>query len=145
MVQIRVANSSELPWINRCYHEIGFQPSDCSRELIAIAEIDGEPAGLGRLVTVTPDQLELGGIYTFESFRNRGVAKAIVSYLLTHVKANQAVYCIPFCHLVPFYTGYGFVPCTTTDDIPEQILEKVTWCSQTYSQTTSLLQLELVD
>ena len=40
-IVVRQAVPSELTWVNDRYAEIGFVPSDSSREIIAIAEVNG--------------------------------------------------------------------------------------------------------
>src|SRR5438128_1026460 len=87
-LQIRAAEKQEMAWINGCYDEVEFIHSHFDSEIIAVAEFDGEKAGLGRLVKVDEQNLELGGMYVFESFRNKGIAKEIVTFLLTYAKPS---------------------------------------------------------
>ena len=81
--------------------------SDFDHEIIAIAEFNGQRAGLGHLVKVDEEHFELGGMYVFEAFRGKGAAKELVKFLLTNVKPAQRVYCISFEHLLPFYKQCG--------------------------------------
>ncbi len=140
-VSIRTANRSEMDWINERYDEVEFVHSHFDKETIAIAEIDGKKAGIGRLVIIDANHLELGGMYVFEEFRNRGIAGKIVAFLLKHALSFQTVYCIPFEHLVPFYKRYGFTPCSDLNAVPVELREKVLWCKTKYPQQTALLQL----
>ena len=75
---LRTATSSDLSWINAKYDEIGFRRSDLSTDYVVIAEVEGEPAGLGRLVRVGESEAELGGIHVFKPFQGRGLAKEIL-------------------------------------------------------------------
>lgn len=142
-LKIRAAERHEIAWINGCYDQVEFMHSHFDSEIIAIAEFNGEKAGLGRLVEVDEKNLELGGMYVFEAFRGKGIAKEIVSFLLTYVKPSQTVYCIPFEHLLDFYKQCGFVNCSKFESVPKTILDKYYWCQEKYTHPTALLILEL--
>lgn len=141
-ITVRTARRSEIEWINSCYDQIEFMHSDFDSEIIAIAEFDGQKAGLGRLVKMDEEQFELGGMYTFEAFRGKGAAKEIVKFLLSHVKPLQRVYCIPFEHLLPFYKQRGFKNCSDQELVHQKILDKYQWCREKYAHPTALLVLE---
>ena len=79
MITTRQAEKEELPWINSQYKEVGFVISSFDNEFIAIVEVNGKKAGLGRLVVVDHENLELGGIYVLNEFRRMGVADHIVT------------------------------------------------------------------
>ena len=53
MNEIRQAVKSELAWINERYDEVEFVHSCFDREVIAIAEIGSQKAGLGRIVMLS--------------------------------------------------------------------------------------------
>lgn len=142
MIQIRPAKQPEITWINSSYDEVGFAHSSFEKEIIAIAEINGQRAGLGRLVTIDVNHFELGGIYVFEAFRGQGIARKIVEFLLKASPPSKSIYCIPFEHLVPFYREFGFIPCVTLEQIPQEILAKCRWCKDRYSNPTGLLVLK---
>lgn len=141
-LNIRAAEKQEISWINDCYDQVQFMHSHFDSEIIAIAEFNGEKAGLGRLVEVDEKNFELGGMYVFESFRGKGIAKEIVNFLLTYVKPSQNVYCIPFEHLFQFYKQCGFGNCLNLESIPQIILDKYRWCQEKYTHPTALLVLE---
>jgi GNAT superfamily N-acetyltransferase len=142
MCRVRTAEKSEIEWINKCYDEVEFVHSNFNKEIIAIAEFNNQKAGIGRLVRVNSDSLELGGMYVFEVFRGKGIARKIVEFLLQNVQPAQIVYCIPFEHLVPFYKQFGFAPCSHPEKAPQELLEKYLWCREKYSQPTALLVLK---
>ena len=89
---VRDAKITEIEWINQRYDEVEFVHSVFENEVIAIAEIEGQKAGLGRLVN--KGYLELGGIYVFDSFRGKGIAGEIVEFLLGYVDSQRTIYCI---------------------------------------------------
>lgn len=142
ILTVRTVKQSEMDWVNKCYDEVEFVHSNFDKESIAIAELDDQRAGIGRLVTIDSNHFELGGMYVFESYRNRGVASAIVDFLLKHNSMACTVYCIPFEHLVSFYKGFGFVSCLDLRHVPKELLDKYYWCKQKYSHPTSLLILK---
>lgn len=142
MIQIRAAKKSELEWVNQRYDEVEFVHSNWDKELIAIAEFNDQKAGLGRLVKLDSNNLELGGMYVFESFRGHGIAREIVEFLLQRVLPAQTVYCIPFEHLVSFYKQFGFIECTQLQQVPKELLKKHQWCQEKYTHPTALLILK---
>jgi GNAT superfamily N-acetyltransferase len=108
MVEIRPLRDDELDWAAERYREIRFSPSPPGTRGF-VAEIDGVRAGLGRLVEHAPGVVELGGIWTAESARGRGVARAMVTALLEASPASAGrLWCIPFAHLAAFYESFGF-------------------------------------
>ncbi len=139
MIQVRLAKKSEIGWINQRYDEVQFVHSNFDKETLAVAEWNEQKAGLGRLVTIDDNILELGGMYVFEEFRNKGVAREIVNFLLQCALPSQTIFCIPFEHLTPFYKQFGFDPCANTEMVPRELFEKFRWCKETYNQATTLL------
>lgn len=137
MITVRPRSESELAWANERYAEIRFVPSS-TQDLVAIAEIGGARAALGRLVPVEDSTGELGGIYVLPEFRGRGVAAAIVAWLIGH-SPYQQLFCIPFSHLESFYRGFGFEPVPPGAAVPATVAGKVAWCAQHYPDRVSLL------
>ncbi|HEX6159018.1 MAG TPA: GNAT family N-acetyltransferase [Thermoanaerobaculia bacterium] len=136
-MKFHVATPDEEGWINERYDEVGFQHSDLTRDLQVIAEEDGQRVGMGRLVTLAENAVELGGMLVFDPFRGRGVAKKIIAELLRHA-GDREVYCIPFLDLEPIYAGAGF---TRVETGPEKALKKVEWCERTYPRGVVLMRL----
>ncbi len=136
---VRAVKSNELDWANQQYHSIDFVPTDsCDRQFIA--EIESQRVGLGRLVHITDQIWELGGIYVLPEWRGRSVAREIVKYLLQQA-GNVHLYCLPFTNLGRFYQEMGFVNCFNSSRIPEKIKQKYQWCQKTYSQGVLLLEI----
>jgi len=134
-VILRSARLEELRWINERYAEVGFVPSTLEHEIVIVAEIDGERAGIGRLVDIDEHACELGGMLVFERFRGRGVSRAIIDALLARANGRD-VFCIPFAELEALYAGAGFA---RTDDAPPKVLEKFAWCQRTYDKPVLLM------
>ena len=141
-ILIRKAAQEELAWVNEQYDKVQFRHSVFAQEFIAIAEVDGIRAGVGRLVSINDHALELGGMYVAVNYRGLGLARSLVAYLLRHAQ-QKTVYCLPFAHLEGFYTSCGFRPVTDTSSVPAKVLQKREWCLKTYPQPTLLLHLQV--
>jgi N-acetylglutamate synthase-like GNAT family acetyltransferase len=136
---VRQATQADLPWINSQYDEIEFVQSDLANEFVAIAEFQGERAGLGRVVQINNYTAELGGMFVLPEFRNRGVAHRVIRYLLSYAHRFDTVYCLPFEHLSNFYQGHGFSAVSELSNVPKEVLKKHRWCNQKYKHRTLLL------
>ncbi|HUP63255.1 MAG TPA: GNAT family N-acetyltransferase [Thermoanaerobaculia bacterium] len=135
-MKLRRADPGEAAWINERYASVEFLPSDLSREIVVVAEIDGDRAGIARLVPVDERSCELGGMLVFEDFRGRGVARALIDELLRHAEGRE-VYCIPFADLESLYAAAGF---ERADDAPQPVREKLEWCQRTYDRAAILMK-----
>lgn len=140
--KIRQARINEVDWINKKYEEIGFLHSNISSEVVAIGEIGDQKVGLGRMVTLDSNNLELAGIYVFEPFRKMGIAGKIIEFLMKYRQKNQNVYCIPFSKLTKFYESFGFVICKPNKEIPKAILDKCKWCEKSHKAMVEVLILK---
>ncbi len=137
---IRPATVTELPWVNEQYQAINFLPSDLSTDYIAIAEWEGTSCGIGRLVRMEGGHEELGGMYVLGGFRQKGIARSIVSHLLAQRNQQARLWCIPFRHLSGFYESFGFEPVGADHPgIPPAVAKKMNWCDTHQEQQTSLL------
>jgi predicted GNAT family N-acyltransferase len=139
-VTLRVAFADELDWVNSKYQQIDFALCNEETTLIVVAEIDGSPAGLGRLHKMTAQCGELGGIYVFPAFRGQGIAHEIVKFLIEQ-NSFEVLYCLPFAHLKRFYMKFGFDEPTLNEEAskPPKISAKLDWCKKTYEDKSILL------
>ena len=136
MIAIRAARDDEADWVNERYAAVQFIPSDVARDLVLIAELDGQPAGLGRLVPVDEESCELGGMLVFDAFRGRGVARALIDELVRRAR-GKTIYCIPFAELESLYGAAGF---ERSEQAPEPVQEKFDWCQRTYDKPVLLMR-----
>jgi N-acetylglutamate synthase-like GNAT family acetyltransferase len=137
--KIRIANPSEIEWVNSKYDEIGFQPAS-NKDLIAIAELEnGEKIGLGRLVRLNENSLELAGIYVYESYRNKGAARKIIGFLMRHLNPSDKVYCLTYSKIKELYKQFGFIDCGVDENIPKPILDKCEWCEMIYKDVVDVI------
>jgi N-acetylglutamate synthase-like GNAT family acetyltransferase len=128
-VTVRRAEKNEIDWINAKYSEVDFVKSDYENEYIVIASVENENAGLGRLVKVDSNNIELGGIYAFPNYRGLGVAENIVRNLCEKNPFGEStIWCLPFENLLNYYSKFGFEKC---DNIkaPEKVVRKLNWCN----------------
>ncbi|MCC6278936.1 MAG: GNAT family N-acetyltransferase [Oligoflexia bacterium] len=144
LLQIRIANDAEIPWINERYNEIKFIPSESNKDLTLVAEFRGHKAGVGRLTKISETEGELGGIYVFPEFRGHGIARKLVDSLISR-SPYHTLYCLPFSHLRDFYEEMGFRDPHPTEksQIPEKVLNKQNWCTTEYKDQTPVLMRKL--
>lgn len=140
-ITVREAINSDIDWINSKYEEVGFPISRFYNEYILIAEVESKKAGLGRLVNIDSNNIELGGIYVFPSFRGVGVANKLVCSLCDkNPYKARTIWCLPFENLYGFYASFGFQKGELTNAPPE-IVEKYNWCNnhEGFAQNVLLL------
>jgi N-acetylglutamate synthase-like GNAT family acetyltransferase len=141
-ITIRRAEESELDWINEKYDEIDFVHSKLDQGLIAIAEVDGKRAGIGRLIDIDEDNGELSGMYVFDEFRGLGVSRQIVSFLLENRGQIENIFCLPFVHLEKLYKSFGFERSESIENAPKKVRDKFEWCNEHYEHEVLLLLKE---
>ncbi|MFM2344052.1 MAG: hypothetical protein RLZZ210_662 [Pseudomonadota bacterium] len=141
--QIDTKNQQELAWVNQQYSYINFMHSQ-ENEYIIVAEINGEKAGLGRIVPCGTDDLtnktagELGGIHVLSKFQGMGIAHKIVEHLSSN-KDYDILYCIPFRNLEYFYKQYGFSNACVEKCIHKKAINKYKYCMNSYNSTSLFL------
>lgn len=143
-MNIHLATSIDLEWINTQYDSIGFLPSDLKIDRVAIISYDNEYAGIGRLVQIDEDTIEMGGIFILPQFRGLQLAGELVLFLVETAKKLQVqnVYCLPFEELENFYKKYGYTEVDTTKEVVHPIiLKKYNWCLDNYDKHVLLFKL----
>lgn len=122
-MNIQLATSNDLEWINNQYDSIGFVRSDLNRDMVAIITYDNMYAGVGRLVQIDKDTIEMGGIFILPKFRGLQLAGELVSFLVETAKKLQVqhVYCLPFEELENFYKKYGYTEVDTMKEVVHQL------------------------
>jgi GNAT superfamily N-acetyltransferase len=136
-ITVRAARPDELEWVNQRYAEVDFVASGPG-DSIAIAEVDGERAGIGRVVPVAARTAELGGMYVFDRFQGLGLSRRIIAWLLEQPQFDQ-LYCLPFEELQGLYGSMGFAPSASA---PEEVAAKHRWCNAHYSKRVLLMRCE---
>lgn len=137
-LSIRLAVPADLAWANARYAEVDFVPSGPD-ELIAIAAIDGAPAGLGRLVPLGPGVAELGGMLVFDAFKGHGLARRIIARL-REIPEFGTLYCLPFAKLEGLYASMGFARIGDGPEVPPHVARKYRWCNEHYPEPVLLMR-----
>lgn len=141
---IKLANENDLEWLNAQYQKINFVPSSLENEIIAIVTYNDEFAGVGRIVYLNDDDVEIGGIYILDEFRGLSLANELVGYLVDIAKQKnlKAVYCLPFEELRNFYAKFDLHEFEYIDNqVNTKVLEKFKWCLDNYEKQVLLLKL----
>jgi N-acetylglutamate synthase-like GNAT family acetyltransferase len=137
LFSLRRSRPDELDWINARYAEVEFVASEAG-DVIAIAEFDHKPAGLGRVVQVGEGVGELGGMLVFDQFRGSGLSKQIIAFLQQQASL-KTLYCLPFAELEGLYCSMGFAHATPADSVPDKVAAKHRWCNEFYPKPVLLL------
>lgn len=140
---IQLATANDLEWVNAQYQKIDFVPSSLDNEIIAIVTHNDKLAGVGRIVYLNKQEVEIGGIYILDEFRGLSLANELVSYLvdLAQQKYLKAIYCLPFENLKNFYQKFGFYEFEHHANlVNEKILKKHQWCLENYDKKVLLLK-----
>ena len=138
MPTVRPAGPADRDFIARTYASIQFARTPADDVLVA--EHEGERVGLGRLVPVDEDTVELGGIWTDERHRRLGVAAMVVRALLERA-GGRRVYCIPFRPLAGYYKRFGFIDAELDETVPRAVAEKVAASEKKFAQGVALLKM----
>lgn len=124
-MSIQLATSNDLEWINNQYDSIGFVRSDLKRDKVAIITYNNEYAGVGRLVQIDEDTLEMGGIFILPQFRGLQLAGELVLFLVETAKiTNTKCILSSFEELENFYKKYGYTEVNTTKEAVHPIILK---------------------
>lgn len=140
MIMIRPLRIEELEWLNAKYDELTFLHSDFFNEIIAVCEYNGGIAGVGRIIKIDENNAELCGMYVFPEYRNKGISKYILNYLLKRASSYENIYCIPCVRLGSFYRSCGFNEPMDFFSIPGRIKAKYNWYSKLYDAKMLLLK-----
>jgi GNAT superfamily N-acetyltransferase len=134
-ITVRAARPEELDWINQRYADIDFVPST-DKDIIAIAEVNGERAGIGRVVPVGARIAELGGMVVFDAYQGLGLSRKIIAWL-TALPQFDELFCLPFEELHGLYGSMGFA---IHADAPEKVAAKHRWCNEHYPKPVLLMR-----
>jgi GNAT superfamily N-acetyltransferase len=117
-----------IPDANRIYRELSFSPIEADRDR-AFCMADGRGlAALGRLVQHPDGAWELGGIWTAERWRGRGLARRMVLRLLSEAPAACRLHCLAIAHLTGFYESFGFRRIRCGEPTPTSIAARAEHC-----------------
>lgn len=107
-IRVTVAHADDREAVARLYAETAYTPHLGGTETLLIAELDGAPIGVLRLVDEY-GQLVLRGMRVKAPFQRRGIGTSLLIHAQTEIGARSC-YCLPFAHLVTFYSTICFRP-----------------------------------
>jgi len=136
----------ELAWANQVYASLRFVPSTSADRLL-LARVDNQLVGMGRIVQLDEQNVEIGGIYVKESHRNKGVARRMVQRLAQETRQEPAAcWILGFRHLMSFYQSMGFDIVAKSQSWPCCVCKKVGVCGNTFSEgCVTVLRQKLVE
>ena len=107
MTAIRPAREVESAQIRELIHLVGINPMDLDwkRFIVAVNDHD-EMIGCGQLKPHGKEILELASLAVYPDHQGKGVARAIVEYLL--MDSPRPLYLMCESSLGPFYEKFGF-------------------------------------
>jgi GNAT superfamily N-acetyltransferase len=105
----------DLPFESEQGLFLGFEGMRDQRARLYLAEINGEPVGIGGLRPLSVDDAEIKRMYVRPSLRGLGVGRAILQQLIDDARAlgYRTIHLDtgPFMHEAQaLYRGFGFVP-----------------------------------
>ena len=106
-VRLRQATREDQPTIHRLVHQANINPLDLvwQRFLLAVDEA-GEAIGCGQVKPHRDGSRELSSIVVIESWRRRGVARALIERLMA--EAGPPLWLTCRSGLVPLYVRFEF-------------------------------------
>ena len=109
MIPIRAAREAEARQIQDLIHLVGINPMglDWKRFVVAVNERD-EMIGCGQLKPHGPDVIELASLAVYPESQGKGVARAIMEYLLKD--SQRPLYLMCESGLGSLYEKFGFRP-----------------------------------
>ncbi len=109
MIPIRAARETEAHQIRELIHLVGINPVglDWKRFVVAVNEHD-EMIGCGQLKPHGPDVIELASLAVYPEHQGKGIARAIIEYLLKG--SQRPLYLMCESGLGPMYEKFGFRP-----------------------------------
>ena len=107
MTSIRPARETEAAQIQDLIHLVGINPMglDWKRFVLAVNERD-EMLGCGQLKPHGREVLELASIAVYPEYQGKGIARAIIEYLLKY--GPRPLYLMCQSSLGPFYEKFSF-------------------------------------
>eukprot|EP01122_Echinamoeba_exundans_P003675 TRINITY_DN13751_c0_g1_i1.p1 TRINITY_DN13751_c0_g1~~TRINITY_DN13751_c0_g1_i1.p1 ORF type:complete len:386 (+),score=55.81 TRINITY_DN13751_c0_g1_i1:73-1230(+) len=147
-INLRNASIDEGEKVNAIYNRLKFFPAKMDTDETVVVEVWGRWIGLGRIAgTSELSSREMAGIWVDEEYRNRGIARMIVSRLSASIQKlapTHSIFCVPFSKLDGFYKQFGFYPHdVNASDVPESIRSKFNICATRFAETPcSLLKYQ---
>jgi GNAT superfamily N-acetyltransferase len=105
-VMVRVAGPEELRRIRETYREWGYGGGAEPSDVVLLAERDGLLIGIVRRTTEF-GVVMLRGMQVAPDAQRQGFGGKLLDAFLDELEGEEC-YCVPYAHLVPFYSRIGF-------------------------------------
>lgn len=113
---LRPANFEDFPSIKRLIHKVQINPTGLEwRRFVLAVDKSGRILGCGQLKPHARGIIELASIATEPSERKKGVARAVIEYLIN--QAPRPLYLTCLSSMKSFYEKWDFHP-VDNDDMP---------------------------
>jgi N-acetylglutamate synthase-like GNAT family acetyltransferase len=111
---LRPANSKDFPAIKRLIHLVQINPTGLNwRRFVVAVDKSGRMLGCGQLKPHGRGIVELASIAVEPSDRNKGVARAVIEYLIKQTPRPLYLTCLSSMGV--FYEKWGFRPITMNE------------------------------
>ena len=117
-----------LALANRVYDALGFQRSVPRRDRTYGVVADESVVALGRIQRWANGVVEVGGFWTREDHRGRGIAREMIAHVLDTIPTGHSVWCVALDHLVPLYESFGMQRVGPGEEVPPAIVAKLDSC-----------------
>jgi N-acetylglutamate synthase-like GNAT family acetyltransferase len=121
-VPVRCARREDLLRIHAFYAERGYGGGVRPSDTLLVAEEDAQLIGVVRLAP-EGDVVVLRGMQVHPDHQRRGIRSRLLARVAGEVQ-GQPCYCIPYAHLVAFYSAIGF-EVIAPSDAPDFLRERL--------------------
>ena len=106
-LSIRTAGAAEANKINALYRRCGYSGNVAPKDIVLLAELDGEPVGAVRICEEDGTNV-LRGMYLLPAYHRKGIGSKLLQHGESIMPAGDC-FCLPYAHLVGFYQQIGFL------------------------------------
>jgi predicted N-acetyltransferase YhbS len=124
MVTIHKGNETDVERINDYYESRRRSRGARPEDVILLAESDDNTVIGVVLLRQERGYRVLKGMDILRDYRRQGLGAQMLRHLEKHL-CDQDCYCIPFAHLIPFYSIVGFETVNDTE-LPDLLKERLT-------------------
>lgn len=136
MVTIRHATSADRQVIEVFYEAVGYGAALGENDTLICAEAMGELIGVVRLA-LEHGVIVLRGMQVASEWRRKGVGARMLDEVQRTLR-NRECYCVPYAHLVDFYSRAGF-QIAPAAECPSFLVERVEGYRQTRREAFELM------
>jgi GNAT superfamily N-acetyltransferase len=108
LIEVRRAMAEDISRAGNFYAEGGYGGGIRPEDSVLLAEHGGELVGIVRL-TAEEGVVVLRGMQVDPRFQRHGIGKRLLATVAQELD-GRGCFCIPYAHLVGFYSGIGFRP-----------------------------------